>query len=151
MGKKTPRLFTPIVSLRDLYSKHASLRGDKVVFRYYAKDGNIDTLTYSQYKTKTDRIAAGLDAVDLAGKRVAIIGETSPEWFCTYLAVVSSGGVIIPLDKELVVDEIGGFLKSSKAEALVFSRFFNKKFEAISKDAESIKFIPMDPDTSCRH
>lgn len=148
MGRKTPRLFTPIDSLRDLYSKHAAICGDKVVFRYYAKDGNIDTLTYSQFKTKTDRLAAGLDDLGLAGKRVAIIGETSPEYFITYLAVVSNGGVIIPLDKELVVDEISGFLNTSKADALVFSRSFNKKFEAFSQNAENIEyFIPMDPDT----
>ncbi len=148
MGRKTPRLFTPIESLRELYSKHALDMGDKVIFRYHSKDGNIDTLTYSQFKTKTDRIAAGLDAIDLTGKRVAIIGETSPEWFSTYLAVVSCGGVIIPLDKELVVDEISGFLNSSEAEALVFSRSFNKKYEAFSAGAKNIKyFIPMDPDT----
>jgi len=148
LAKKTKREFTPIENLRDLYSKHANTRGDKVVFRYYAKEGNIDTLTYSQFKTKTDRLAAGLDSLGLAGKRVAIIGETSPEYFITYLAVVSSGGVIIPLDKELVVDEISGFLNSSKADAIVFSRSFNKKFEAFSENANDIEyFIPMDPDT----
>ena len=147
MAKKTTRQFTPIESLKHLYCKAADNFGDKVIFRYITKEGSVDTLTYAQFKIKINRIAAGLDSIGLAGKRVAIIGETSPEWIATYLAVVSTGGVIIPLDKELVVDEISGFLNKSKAEALVFSRSFNKKFDAFRSDSEEIRyFIPMDPD-----
>ncbi len=147
MSKKTPRLFTPIESLRELYSKGATSHGDKVLFRYHSKDGNIDTVTYSQFKIKTDRIAAGFDAMGLTGKRVAIIGETSPEWFSTYLAIVSTGGVAIPMDKELVIDEIANFLNRSEASAIVFSRSFNKKIESIAENSTTIeKYISMDSD-----
>ena len=147
MSRKTPRLFTPISSLRDLYSKGAKLHGDKVLFRYYAKDGNIDTITYSQFKYRTDRIAAGLDSLGLAGKRIAILSESSPEWFCTYLAVVSTGGVIIPLDKELVVEEISNFLNRSNADAIFFSRNFNKKIDDVCKGAQTLThYIAIDPD-----
>ncbi len=147
MGRKTPRLFTPISSFRDLYSKGAQLYGDKILFRYFAKEGNIDTVTYSQFKYKTDRIAAGLDSLGLAGKRIAILSESSPEWFCTYLAVVSTGGVIIPLDKELVVEEIANFLNRSNADAIVFSRSFNKKIDDVCKGAETLThYIAVDPD-----
>lgn len=147
MSRKTPRIFTPAESLKDLYSKGAGLYGDKILFRYFNKEGNIDTLTYSQFKYKTDRIAAGLDALGLAGKRVALLGETSPEWFCTYLAVVTTGGVIIPLDKELVVEEISNFLNKSEAEAIVFSRTFNKKFVNFYNNSRTVNnFIPMDED-----
>ena len=147
MSRKTPRLFTPISSLRDLYYKGAKLHGDKVLFRYYAKDGNIDTITYSQFKYRTDRIAAGLDSLGLAGKRIAILSESSPEWFCTYLAVVSTGGVIIPLDKELVVEEISNFLNRSNADAIFFSRNFNKKIDDVCKGAQTLThYIAIDPD-----
>ena len=147
MARKTPRLFTPISSLRDLYSKGAGLYGDKVIFRYFAKEGNIDTVTYSQFKYRTDRIAAGLDSLGLAGKRVAILSESSPEWFCTYLAIVSTGGVVIPLDKELVVEEIANFLNRSNADAIVFSRNFNKKIDDVCKGAQTLThYIAIDPD-----
>lgn len=147
MGRKTPRLFTPIESLKELYCKGADLYGDKILFRYHTKEGSIDTLTYSQFKHKTERIAAGFDAIGLSGKRIAVLGETSPEWFSVYLATVSTGGVIIPLDKELVPEEIAGFLNTSSADAVVFSRSFNKKYPVFKNNVFTVKkFIPMDID-----
>lgn len=145
MGKKTPRNYTPINNFRHLYYKAADNFKDKILFRYFTKDGSIDTLTFSQFKYKTDKIAAGLDSLGLTGKRVALIGETSPDWIATYLAVTSTGGVIVPLDKELVVDEIANFLNRSEVEAFVFSHSFNKKIQTIKTNATTVKhYIPMD-------
>lgn len=147
VSRKTPRIFTPINSLKELYTNGGNTFGDKVAFRYYAKDGSIDTLTYSQLRHRIERIAAGLDSVGLAGKRVAVIGESSPDWIATYIAVVSTGGIIIPLDKELLLNEISNFLNRSEADALVFSRSFNKKFEQFSCGTATVQhFIAMDPD-----
>ncbi len=136
-----------IQNLNDLYNSSANKYNDKVAYRFYSKEGIIDTLTYSQLKVKIDRIIAGLDSLGLIGRRVAIIGETSPDWISTYIAVLSSGGVVIPLDKELLVNEISNFLNTSEADAIVFSSSFNKKFDSFYADANTIKcFIPMDPD-----
>jgi len=149
LAKKTIRRYTPIESLKHLYMKSGDTFGDKVVFRYYTKEGTIDTLTYGQFKNKIMRISAGIDSMGLTGKRIALIGETSPEWLAVYIAVVSTGGVIIPFDKELVVDEISGFLNKSEADAFVFSRSFNKKFDTFSANASCVNYyIPMDPDGS---
>ncbi len=145
LAVKKPRIYTKVESLNHLYTTSAEKYGDKILFRYFSKEGTVDTLTYAQFGAKVRRIAAGLDALGLSGKRIAISGETSPEWIATYIAVISSGGVIIPLDKELLVEEISNFLNISKAEGIVFSRTFNKKFDDFSKGAATIKyFIPMD-------
>lgn len=147
MNKKTPRLFTPVSAVKEIYTKGAAEHGDKIAFRFYSKEGPLDTLTYGQFARRVERIAAGLDVLGLAGKRVAVIGETSPDWIASYIAVVSTGGVIIPLDKELLLDEISNFLNRSEADAIVFSRSFNKKFEQFSCGAATVShFIAMDSD-----
>ena len=149
MSKKTPRIFTPIESFTDLYTKTGKQFNDKVLFRYFSKEGSIDTLNYGQFKNKIERIAAGLDSLGLTGKRIALIGETHPDWLASHIATISIGSVIIPLDKELVTDEIANFLNKSEADAFIFSRSFNKKFDAIREKATTIKYyIPMDMDGS---
>ncbi len=147
MNTKDSSKMVFINNLNDLYNSSAQKYNDKVAYRFYSKEGIIDTLTYSQLKVKIDRITAGLDTLGLIGKRVAIIGETSPEWITTYIAVLASGGVVIPLDKELLVDEISNFLNMSEADAIVFSASFNKKFDSFYSGSKTIKcYIPMDPD-----
>ena len=147
MSKKTPRIFKPIESLKELYTHAGEAFGDKIAYRFYAKEGDIDTLTYRQFAHRVSRLAAGLDTLGLCGKRIAVIGESSPDWVATYIAVVSTGGVIIPLDKELLTGEITNFLNRSEADALVFSRSFNKKFDQFSCGTATVsRFIAMDPD-----
>ena len=92
--KKTPRIYMPFRSFKDLIATTAA-RGDKIAFRFpVGKD--YGQLTYAEFSAKTLKIAAGMTAVGLADKRVALIGETSPEWVAAYLGVTAAGGVIIP-------------------------------------------------------
>jgi long-chain acyl-CoA synthetase len=59
------------------------------------------------------------------GNKVAVIGETSAKWIATYFAVVSGGGVIVPVDKELPDDEIAEVINDSGAVAVVFSHSYS--------------------------
>ena len=54
--------------------------------------------------------------------RVAVMGEGSYEWITTYLAVVNSGGIIVPIDKELSGAEVGNLLRASHCDKIVCSK-----------------------------
>ena len=131
--KKTERIYTPINSFKHLVELMES-RGDKTAFKYPV-GREYATLSYGDFAHEIKAIAAGLSAAGLAGKRVAVIGETSHQWVASYLAVVTSGGVIIPMDKELAIEEIEGFLAGVDAEAIVYSASFNQKLAAAMVDA----------------
>ena len=143
--KKTERIYTPLQNFSHLLSI-CEERGDRVLFKYRTGK-EYATLSYGDFAALSRSIAAGLSAEGLAGKRIAVIGETSPQWVATYLAVVSGGGVIVPMDKELAVSEIEGFLASVEAEAIVYSASFTKKFEdTINAHPTIKKFIPISYD-----
>jgi long-chain acyl-CoA synthetase len=55
------------------------------------------------------------------GDRVAILSENRPEWIIAYLAVVSCGSVIVPLDAQLTEKEVSLLLTSSGAKAVCVS------------------------------
>ena len=140
--KKTPRIFTPITSFKNLVEQMVD-RGDKVAFRFRIEEG-YDALSYGAFAERVLALAAGFDAVGLAGKRVAVIGETSTDWVATYLAVTAGGGVIVPMDKELAISEIEGFLAGVEAEAIVYSPTFHEKLAHARAEHPTLKlFIPM--------
>ena len=99
--KKTTRNYTPIKGFSHLISIVES-HGDRPLFKY-PKGKEFITVSYREFANMCHHVAAGLDAVGLSGKRIAIIGDTSPEWVATYLATIAGGGVAVPMDKELAI------------------------------------------------
>ncbi len=120
--------------------------GDKVMFRYFVGK-ELLSMTYATFHTMVHEAAAALDAMGLKGQRVAVIGDTSPQWLCTYVAALAAGCVIVPMDKELEVSEICKFLDSVEAQAIVYSKSFNEKFiKPISENTTGVRyFIPITP------
>ncbi len=140
--KKTERIFTPLKSFKDLIPA-LTARGDKTAFRY-PTGKSFGAKTYDEFANEVLTLAAGFTALGLSDKRVAVIGETSPEWVATYLGVTAAGGVIIPMDKELAIEEIEGLLASVDAEAIVYSESFHKKFAGARDNHPSLRiFLPI--------
>jgi len=140
--RKTKRKFTRIENLKDqikVYEKHAG----KVAFDYFDKSGDVLKMTYSEYAKNIRAFASGLSELGKKGARIAIIGETSPFWHIAYHAIVCSGSVAIPLDKELALAEIENFLIRSEAEVIIFSNLFEEKFKEMAIAHPEILFIPI--------
>lgn len=143
-SKKTERRYTPITSIRDLAEKIA-LFGDKTLFRRFDSRKNLEDISYKDFSLMIRRAAAGLEESGLGGKRIAVVGETSPEWVASYVAAIALGGVAVPLDKDLQIPEMKAFLRAAGADAIVYSRSFNKKFTQLLVDDElSMTFIPLE-------
>ena len=121
--------------------------GDKVAFSYFDSSREVKDLTYAQLYRRITRTAAGLTEKGYAGKRIAILGETSIDWITSYFAILAIGGVAIPMDKELDISSIVGLLGSVDTDALIYSASFNGKFADVQKSGVEIKsFLPMAPD-----
>lgn len=142
---KTERIYTPAKNMKHYISLLAAF-GDKTLFRYYVGKDIVD-MSYREFTDKVICFAAGLSSIGLGGKRIAVVGETSYQWVAAYLAAVTGGGVAIPLDKELKIEELAGFLEISEADAIVYSKTFNQKFaDLIANNDRKMIFIPIEPD-----
>ena len=138
---------TPV--LRDINDLLAYAKGhgyDRLAYKYYEL-GKLKEMSYGEFYDMACGVAAGFDAVGLAGKRVAVIGDTSPQWLATYVGALASGTVIVPMDKELAVPEIEKFIESVNVEAIVYSKSFNEKLVNTIENHATLKcFIPIIPD-----
>ena len=143
--KRIERSFTKLKNLNTLIDIYRT-RPEKIVYKYFADDRSMISLTYSEFADMICRQAAGFASLGLAGKRIAVIGETSPMWVSTYISAILAGGIVIPLDKELKMSEIEGFLEFSEADAVVFSQTFNDRFTNAAESHKTLKkFIPLTP------
>lgn len=120
--------------------------GNKTAFRYY-DCGVLKDLTYSEFHSMICKTAACFEDMGLSGKRIAIIGDTSPEWLCSYIAGVAAGCVVVPMDKELALNEIENFMTIVEADAVIYSKSFNEKFVTTINTHPTLKhFIPINAD-----
>jgi len=145
MGKKkTERIFTKVHSIEE-YLNVLKSHGDKTVYRWPVGK-EYTSIAYKDFYEKVIAIAKGFCASGLSGKCIAVVGETSVEWVATYLATLAVGGVVVPIDKELDVEAISGFLETANAEAIVFGKGFNKKLAEPLASHKTVKLlIPMAP------
>ena len=143
---KTDRKYervSDVVDFCHVLEKH----GDRIAYSYFDKERKVHDMTYSKLNAKILRIAAGLTDAGLAKKRIAVIGPSSVEWVASYIAILVTGGVAIPMDRELEIGVIGEFLASVDADAIIYADSFNGKFDEMMKNHKSLsKFIAVDPD-----
>ncbi len=147
MTTNTENKFERIISIKDFNNKIKTKYANDVAFKFYDTSKNIVEMTYGEFAQKVNYLEAAFSSLGLCGKRIAVVGESCPEWVMTYVATLSIGSVIVPLDKELAVNELFNFLKISKADAIVFTKSFCAKFKdnILSSDS-SMMFFPIECD-----
>ncbi len=140
--KKIDRGYMPVPDVNALLS-YIKSHGDRLAYRYF-ENNKLKDMSYAEFYTLVHQTAAGLDKLGLTGKKIAVIGDTSPQWLATYVAALANGTVVIPMDKELAVSEIEKFLSIVEADAIVYSKSFNEKFVSTINTHETVKYyIPI--------
>ncbi len=143
--KERERFYEHAPDMRTLL-KIAAGHTDRILFRYYSAPKTVSDMNYTEYTTMTRNMAAGYTALGLVGRRIAIIGETSPFWVAAYEAAIAAGCVAVPMDKELLIEEIEGLIAGADIEAVVFSKQFNTKFAHAMESHPTLRyFIPVTP------
>ena len=84
-------------------------------------------ITYREMSELTDRLAAGLVALDVnKGDRVAIFMPNSPQFVIAFYAILKAGGVVVATNPLYTHREIEHQMNDSGAELmLVMSNFYN--------------------------
>lgn len=137
-----------IINFRELISRYQKIFPNKIAFKYKSTptSKNIETITYSKFAKDIKSFAKALLKLELKGKRVAIIGPNRYEWCVSYLAVVSSDMIVVPLDKSLPNNEIKSLIKRSEADAVIYDSKYSDIFSEICLEGKcNLKqYISMD-------
>lgn len=147
-NKKYDGVYYPVrevTDLKDMIESSAALFKD--VPAYLQKDkpgGTFQPVTFGEFKEKMDALGTRLLDMGLGGKKIAVVGESCWQWILTYFAVVCGVGVIVPLDKNLPIDEMKSLVQRSGASALVYTKRSEKALAPLFEEKYDVEhFISM--------
>ena len=143
MSKKEIKYYTvkKINTIRQILDFAVKEDGDKNAFEYKNVNGEHCQKTYKEFRDETYYLGTALDGIGMSKAHIATIGENSYDWLTTYLTVLQSNGVFVPVDKELTCEEIISVLNNSDSEVLFYSGRYEKYIEEIKVKASKIKYF----------
>lgn len=136
------------MTVDELIEKSVKKSPDKTAIRHKVA-GSWQAITYRQMWSQVERISRGLCRWGVhKGDRVALIGSTSPAWIDSYLAIMRSGGVVVPVDKELKAGELRHVLGDCGARLVLTERAYLELLFEIGEDLPALeKVVLLDENT----
>ena len=120
-------------NVRRLIEWAAETYGEKYAYSY-KKDplhGEVIRVTFTQLRDDVRALARKLLEMGCAGRHCVVTGRPSYEWILTYFAVLSVGGVLIPLDRDWLADDLADTAAKADAAYLFCDEDLADKAEAI--------------------
>lgn len=99
--------------------------------------------TYQEVLSISKSLASFLASKGIKkGERVAIFSEGRPEWGMVYLSISFLGAVVVPIDVQLMPEEVRNLIQDSESKAVFFSEKtqegLNEAIKGISIEAISL-------------
>ena len=134
---------THFKEFREMVENVAAKYPDRYALTYKKKPTDKEELhyTYTEGKEYVRDLGTEFHAMGLEDKNVALIGETSPGWIFSYFALMASGAVTIPIDKDLPVDDIASILNTAECRYAVLSSAVAKKAEELREKVPTLDTV----------
>lgn len=114
-------------TLRELYLNSIGSFAERPSFSMY----EVGSMTYREFGERVETVREMLlDAGLSSGDKVALLSGNMPNWPVCYLAVVSSGMVVVPILPDFSGPELDMIIEHADAKALLVS---DKLFSKVSK------------------
>lgn len=91
-------------------------------------------VTFHDFKNEVNWFGTGMMKRGFTGKRIALIGKNSYEWYMSYFAVLCGLGIVVPLDKGLPYEETENSLIKSRSDVLLFDKAHLDMVEDLQKN-----------------
>lgn len=122
---------TPDISdLKYLIKFGAEKYGEKIAFRYIKKNKEI-TKTYKEFKDDVEALATYFISEGYNTTHFAMFGETSYELILVYFAVINSGNIIVPIDKDAPAEDMRYLFNFSDASVVVHTDMYTDEANSI--------------------
>ena len=125
----------------DFMEAIASRYGKRTCYRVF-RTGEENDITYSQLIWNAEAAASYWLSIGIEkGDRIAVIGESSPEWMTLYLSIVSIGAVAVPVLPDFPSRDMLSIISESGAKAVCIN---TKQFPKIEEVKDDLIIVRMD-------
>ena len=96
------------LNIREVIEDIGEIYSGRIAYSYRIKpnDKEIQKKTYDQLRDDVRALATELIARGVHGKHVALVGKLSYHWILVYYATLACGGVLVPLDKDWLAQDL---------------------------------------------
>lgn len=103
--------------------------------------GKYEEITYGMFRDDVLSFGTGLlEYLGLRCKRVVIVSETTYDWYVSYMTLLCSGIIAIPMDKELPSNEFENLVKRSRASAIIYSKRKKELVDSIRDKVDTVDY-----------
>ena len=137
MNKNYPIYKTTFIDdMRSLVEEAAQNFPDSIAISYKDKpsDKEVKKVTFSQWREDVRHLGTALVSNGLREQNIAIVGENTYGWCCSFFAVMGIGSVTVPVDKELPIEDINGIITTTGCKAVIYGKTAEEKIKAILAD-----------------
>ena len=109
--------------LRELVEYGACKGIDKTI--YYRGLKNDIPVSFKELAQYVEFLGTFFMHKNLCADKIAILSENSTEWCISFLAVVNSKNIIVPLDKELSKEDLAEIIIHAECKAIIYSEKYS--------------------------
>ena len=134
MNKNYPIYKTTFIDdMRSLVEEAAQNFPDNIALSYKENysDKQVQKVTFTQWRDDVRNLGTALIADGFREEKIAIVGENSYGWCCSFFAVMAIGSVTVPVDKELPVEDIDGIITTTSCKAVIFGKSAEPKIQEL--------------------
>ncbi len=134
MNKNYPIYKTTFIDdMRSLVEEAAQNFQNDIAISYKENywDEEVKKVTFNQWRDDVRNLGTALIAKGLREENIAIVGENSYGWCCSFFAVMAIGSVTVPVDKELPIEDIDGIITTTGCKAVIFGKSSEEKVKEI--------------------
>ncbi|MBR5833383.1 MAG: AMP-binding protein [Bacteroidales bacterium] len=144
---------TFIDDMRSLVEEAAQNFPDSIAISYKDKpsDKEVRKVTFTQWREDVRHLGTALISNGLREENVAIVGENSYGWCCSFFGVMAIGSVTVPVDKELPAQDIDGIITTTGCKAVIFGKTAEEKIKELLSNGglKSVELlVSINPDSS---
>ena len=141
--KKDKKQYNPsdYKTIKEIFAANTEIYADKeFILEKFSIKGEFEKITYRQFREDVIGLGTALDKVYniKPNDRIVVVGENTYHWYVSYMAVMCGMGILVPVDKELPVNELESVIRRAKATVVIYS---TKKKDAIKKIAENLENV----------
>ena len=130
-------------TVREIFLNSVEKYADEpfIVDKFNRKKG-FEEITYRQFGKDVIDFGTGLSrAFRLKGEKIIIVGETTYQWYVSYMAVLCGAGIAVPTDKELPDNELENIIKRSGAAAVIFSPRKKDSIKKVANKCPGVRYF----------
>ena len=134
MNKNYPIYKTTFIDdMRSLVEEAAQNFPESTAISYKENywDKEVRKVSFIQWRDDVRNLGTALISYGLREENIAIVGENSYGWCCSFFAVMAIGSVTVPVDKELPLDDIDGIITTTGCKAVIFGKSSEAKIKDI--------------------